>query len=165
MRLTLTVLAVALLSPNFSHAQVQKFGPAAAPLESPAPAQQPGYYASPPPNGTFAGPARSVGVEGFALHFPAMSLKLPTLQMPSFFNMRSQAKVLIDAAQAPYVEQQQPIAVGSPIAVQAVVPAAVPQENPANDPVRSPSQKEPLQRGAYNASERDEEIVALQQQI
>ncbi|MCB9875247.1 MAG: hypothetical protein H6821_13820 [Planctomycetaceae bacterium] len=172
MRLSITTIVAALLLPCSVNAQVQKFGPvqhpaySPGPLESPVPQQQPGYYASPPPNGTFAGPARSVGIDGFALHFPAMSLRLPTLQFPSFFKTRSQAKVLMDAAQAPFVEQQQPIAVGSPVAIQAVVPAATPQEGePENNPLQTPSQKDSFQKGAYTNSEHDDEIVALQQQV
>lgn len=121
--------------------------PAAVPPQAPPqqqpPAAPPGYYAAPPQSGAYAGPSNSVGLEGLAIHFPAMSLKLPTIQFPNFFAIRSNPRMFVEAAQAPYV-QQMPVVQGAPIAVQSV-PMSFPPQTPQQQP---PVQQPPPPLGA-----------------
>lgn len=161
------VAAVALLTAA-AQAQTQKQSPvqrspAAAPANAP-PQQAPGYYAAPPANGTYAGASNSVGVEGMALHFPAMSLKLPTLQFPSLFNLRTPPKMLMAPGQAPYIEHQQPKGVGAPVAVQAIQAAP---SNRSPEPVRSPAQKSTQKRASYDGSSTgsQDEVAQLRAQV
>lgn len=62
-----------------------------------------GAFAAPPRTGTAVGESRSLGVEGFGLHIPAMTLRMPTLQLPGFVRYRREPRMLIDAAEAGYV--------------------------------------------------------------
>jgi hypothetical protein len=137
------------------------------PLESPAapPAEAPaGYYAAPPAAGTHAGAANSFGIEGMAIHFPAVSLRFPSLELPCIFHTRRQPKVLLDSAQAPYVQQQQPVAVGAPVAVQAIAPSEAPPVE-APEPLEAPTQKDSFQKGYTHDESSREEIAELRQQV
>lgn len=178
MRFFFFSMAFLLLAADFAAAQYQKQSPIqhydypSAPVaEAPpaqAPAQAPGYYAAPPPSGTFQGGAESVGIGGMALHFPAMTLKLPMLELPSLFNLRSQPKVLMEGGQAPYVQYQQPIGVGAPVAVQAITQPV--GQQPAANPDRldspvGPSQKDSYQKDAQYDSRQDREIAELKEQL
>lgn len=174
-----TIISITLLlCAETASAQYQKgspvqhfdYGPVRneAPPEAPqAPAQAPGYYAAPPPNGTFQGGAESVGIGGMALHFPAMTLKLPMLELPSLFHLRSQPKVLMEGGQAPYIQYQQPIGVGAPVAVQAVQQTI--QQSPRADvPPASPSgpsQKDSYQKDALYQLRQEREIAELRDQL
>jgi hypothetical protein len=82
------------------------------------------------------GPLRALEFEGAALRFPALELKLPNLRLPSCSKIHSNARMLIEAAHAPYV-QQPAVALGAPIAIQHV-PA--PQQAP---PQQAPPQQSP----------------------
>ncbi len=108
-----------------------------------APQQQPpqGYFAAPPQNGTVAGGSNTVAVEGFALHFPALTLKLPTVQLPSLTRVRTPPRMYVDQAQAPYVPYASAPA-AAPFAVQRMPgnPASAP-ENDEDEPARAPSDK------------------------
>src|SRR5687768_15981127 len=78
--------------------------PQQAPPQQAPPQAPPGYFAAPPQSGPVAGESQSVGVEGFAIHFPAMSLKLPTLQLPSVFRMRHNPRMMLEQSNAPFVQ-------------------------------------------------------------
>lgn len=64
--------------------------------------QDAGAFAAPPRSGTTFGASQGVGVEGFGLHFPAMSLRLPTLQLPSLVRYRTPAYMRLESANAPH---------------------------------------------------------------
>jgi hypothetical protein len=102
-----------------------------------------------------------------ALHFPAMTLKLPMLELPSLFNLRSQPKVLMEGGQAPYIQYQQPIGVGAPVAVQAVQ-QTIQQSPRADAPPASPSgpsQKDSYQKDALYQLRQEREIAELRDQL
>jgi hypothetical protein len=69
-----------------------------APIERPQ-----GAYVAPPRSGAAVGESGSVGVRGPALHFPALTLRLPTLELPSLVRYRHQARMEMEAATAPFV--------------------------------------------------------------
>lgn len=104
-----------------------------------APQEQPpqGYFAAPPQNGTVAGGSNTVAVEGFALHFPSMTFKLPTLQLPTLTRMRTPPRMYVDQAQAPYVDYSAAPA-AAPFAVQ-----RTPNRAPINDVESNPPPKAP----------------------
>ena len=95
-----------------------------------APQEQPpqGYFAAPPQNGTVAGGSNTVAVEGLALHFPSLTLKLPSLQLPTLTRMRTPPRMYVDQAQAPYVPYSSAPA-SAPFAVH-----RMPENNPSNAP-------------------------------
>jgi len=94
-----------------------------------------------------------------------MSLRLPTLQLPSITNMRSQPKMLQDAAQAPFVQQHQPVAVGAPVVVQAVAPAEAPNEAPLDRP-SAPTQKDrTYQKDVSIERHQADEVAELRRQV
>lgn len=62
-----------------------------------------GAFAAPPRTGTTAGESRALGVEGLGIHIPAMSLRLPTITLPTFVRHRREARLMIDAQEAPFV--------------------------------------------------------------
>lgn len=118
--------------------------PPAAPPAAP-PSAPPGYYAAPPQNGVLQGASSSIEMEGAALRFPALEFKLPSLRLPSFSKIHQNARMHIEEARAPYV-QQPPVAYGAPIAIQPV--AAPPQAGP---PSSGPPQAPPHQPPDCNA--------------
>ena len=64
----------------------------------------PGMFVQPPASGAVRGPVEQRGVEGASVTFPGITLKLPTVHFPAWFHSRSNARMEIDAASAPYVE-------------------------------------------------------------
>jgi hypothetical protein len=78
-------------------------------------------------------------MEGLAIHFPEATFRLPTLHLPRLFRLRSNPRMLIDASQAPFV-QQPAVAYGAPIAVQSI---ATPQQS--IPPQSAPPQSAPPQ--------------------
>jgi hypothetical protein len=117
--------------------------PPAMPQESP-PAAPTGQYVAPPLSGPAFGGSQGFGIEGPALHFPSLSLKLPTLQLPSLVRIRHHPRMLLDAAQAPYVEQT-PTSI--PLAAVPAVMMPSPQQQPQvqqQPPQPSPSPQEDL---------------------
>jgi hypothetical protein len=121
--------------------------------------------------GTAAGARSATAIDGLALHFPAFTLKLPTLQLPSAFRLRTGPHMILDSAKAPYV-QQSPMMMSAPVAMQAVPTQRAPQSAP-----RSPDQ--PDQKSCYPSQKscqwdaqllereraREQEIAILKQQI
>ncbi len=69
------------------------------------PAAPQGVFVAPPRSGVTEEGNRSYGLRGFALHFPAMSLRLPTLELPTLARYRSNARMRLDEATAPFVPQ------------------------------------------------------------
>jgi hypothetical protein len=75
--------------------QVPEAGPAAAP--------GPGYFAAPPRFGRAVESGRGVGLRGFAIHFPELSLRLPSIELPTIARYHSAARMELEAATAPFV--------------------------------------------------------------
>jgi hypothetical protein len=109
------------------------------------------------------GPSSSLEVEGLALRFPALELKLPSLRLPTCSKVHRNARMLISEAHAPYV-QQPPVAYGAPIAIQPVQappPAAPPQAPPASPPSYQP----PACDAPYGAPRCDTALLHLEEQL
>ncbi len=65
--------------------------------------QERGAFAAPPRTGTTSGESRALGIEGLGIHVPAMSIRLPTITLPTFVRHRREARLMADAQEAPYV--------------------------------------------------------------
>jgi hypothetical protein len=63
-----------------------------------------GAYVAPPRSGIEFGESRGFGVEGPALHFPALTLRMPVLLMPCVTRVRRGSHMVIEEAKAPYTE-------------------------------------------------------------
>ena len=142
------------------------------PAPQPAPQQAPqpagGYYAAPPQTGQAVGARNATAIDGFGLHFPAFTLKLPTLQLPSTFKLRTGPHMVLDSAKAPYV-QHSPMTLSAPVAMQAV-PAQGPMPSQAPTPASAPGR--PWQKSCQLDEEmlkreriREQEIAMLKQQV
>lgn len=127
-----------------------------APQQQPVPQQAPGYFAAPPQNGPVAGESRGVGLNGFAIHIPAMSLRLPTIEFPSLFRVRRNPHMMIDAAQAPYM-QYAAVAQATPMQQQALTPTTPPQAPiPPQAPEPPPAPPNRPQPPAYTPPQRQQ---------
>ncbi len=73
-----------------------------------------GVFQAPPRTGTVVGPTRSIGVRGLALHFPELTLRLPTLELPSLSRYHSGSRMEIESAVAPFVSQPAGFGMGMP---------------------------------------------------
>ncbi len=156
-----------------------KGGPSGSPSDSLGDGPANGQFIAPPATGSVMGGSNSYGVEGMALHFPSMTLKLPTLQLPNMFRIRKNPRMLLDPAQAPYVQQSpQTQSVGA-------VPALSIPPSPSNTPGgpdASPGDGKSLQRsgqktvylnddGQYTTMleqrlrQREEEIARMSSQL
>jgi hypothetical protein len=78
--------------------QIEVQQPAATEAAAPA-----GVYVAPAQTGVFQGPTRAYGIEGMVITLPQLQLKLPSIQFPSFFVARRNARLITDSAEAPYV--------------------------------------------------------------
>lgn len=67
------------------------------------PETAPGAFAAPPRTGVVAGESTSLGIEGGELRIPSLSLRLPSVRLPSFRKYRRDAHMEIDATEAAYV--------------------------------------------------------------
>ena len=63
-----------------------------------------GYYSRSPDTGEYAGENNSMGVRGFGLRLPAISIELPELRLPSLARYRRGPHMTTDSARAPWVE-------------------------------------------------------------
>src|SRR5437762_54755 len=77
--------------------------PKGGPQEELSELQETGVFVAPPRTGAVRGATNRLGVEGMSLTFPEVRLRLPTLEFPAFFHSRTQPRMLVDQAQAPYV--------------------------------------------------------------
>ncbi|MCY2987722.1 MAG: hypothetical protein NTY19_07650 [Planctomycetota bacterium] len=93
-------------------------------------APQSGVYVAPPQTGVLRGPVQGVGVEGLKITFPEFSLKLPSLELPSFFRSRRNAEMLLDRGVAPHMSATAPASY-APAAWAAPVATAAPGQMPA----------------------------------
>lgn len=71
---------------------------------SPREAAPRGYYSRSPDTGEFSGENNSIGVRGFGLRLPAISIELPELRLPSLARYRRGPHMTTDSARAPWVE-------------------------------------------------------------
>lgn len=63
-----------------------------------------GYYSRSPDTGEFSGENNSMGVRGFGLRLPSISIELPELRLPSLARYRRGPHMTTDSARAPWVE-------------------------------------------------------------
>jgi hypothetical protein len=99
------------------------------PPAAPMYAAPPGMFQQPPATGAVYGPVERRDVEGAALTFPALTLRFPSLRLPAIAHSRSNARMEIDSASAPYI-QQAPLAPYAVAAPMAAPPAAAPPAAP-----------------------------------
>ncbi len=71
---------------------------------SPREAAPRGYYSRSPDSGEFSGENNSIGVRGFGIRMPSISLELPELRLPSLARYRRGPFMTTDSARAPWVE-------------------------------------------------------------
>ena len=86
---------------------VPKEGPPA-PKEGPPPEEQveleeTGVFVAPPRTGATRGAINRTGIEGMSITFPQLRLSMPSIELPCRYHGRSEARMMIDAAEAPYV--------------------------------------------------------------
>jgi len=109
--------------------QKQPCRPCAPPPQAPQPVLQaapPGIFVQPPASGTVYGAQNRTEIEGMALTFPEVSLRMPTLRFPSVQRSRRNARMELDRATAPYMEQAAPAMTAAPPAQAMMTPAAAP---------------------------------------
>ena len=136
------------------------------PVAQPQVAAPQGAFAAPPRTGAVAGESQAPGMTGMAIHFPAFSLRLPTIQLPGFTRFRTDAQMYVDASQAPYVEQfrrEYTVDAGPQLAgvVDRAPPAAQQQAAPqAAPPAQSCAQAEfeRMRRREYELEQRIREL-------
>src|SRR5262245_1249837 len=63
--------------------------PPPAPCPPPYPPEERVPYQRPEPSGRFVGESNSVGVRGLGIRFPELDLRLPTIELPSLFQSRT----------------------------------------------------------------------------
>lgn len=68
-----------------------------------APQAAAGAFVAPPQSGAVQGASRSTGIRGLEIEFPALRLQMPSITLPSMFSSRSNARMVLDSASAPYV--------------------------------------------------------------
>ncbi len=94
-----------------------------------------GGFAAPHRTGTAAGETRSFGIEGFGVHIPSMSIRMPTLQLPGIVRYRREPRMLIDSSEAPFVRQstrELTVPAGDNLVRQSAPDNSVPQSAPDN---------------------------------
>ena len=75
------------------------------PPETPrdVPPEETGVYVAPPRTGALQGPTRRLGIQGMSITFPGLKLTAPHLEFPNLVRSHTEARMIIDQAQAPYV--------------------------------------------------------------
>lgn len=63
-----------------------------------------GFYSRSPDTGEFSGENNSIGVRGFGLRLPSISLEMPELRLPSLARYRRGPFMTTDSTRAPFVE-------------------------------------------------------------
>ncbi len=76
------------------------------PPGAPRSVQPAGAFVAAPRTGRVEAPTRTFGLRGLAIHFPAMTLRLPSIELPTITRHRSGARMLVEASTAPYIETQ-----------------------------------------------------------
>ncbi len=77
--------------------------PAATPQMAPQQQLPAGAFVAPPQSGSVVSQQSSVGIRGLRLRFPALTLELPTIEMPNIFRRGRAAHMDLDGATANYV--------------------------------------------------------------
>jgi hypothetical protein len=80
--------------------------PAKPPLGAPAPQ---GMFVAPPQTGTVYGAAESTVLRGAAIHLPSISIRMPSLELPSVQRTRQDARMELDRASAPFMPMSGPM--------------------------------------------------------
>lgn len=63
-----------------------------------------GIYSRSPDSGERVGESNSMGIRGFGIRLPSISLEMPELRLPSLNRYRRDAYMITDSAHAPYVD-------------------------------------------------------------
>lgn len=74
--------------------------------EQPVAAAAAGVYATPPRYGDSYGAAESWALSGAAITFPQFTFRCPTIRLPQVHRTRTEARVLVAEADAPFVPSQ-----------------------------------------------------------
>lgn len=82
--------------------------PSEAPPQAMLAPQPMGAFVQPPATGEVRGPVYSTEVQGATITFPELRLRMPSIRMPSLAKYRSDSRMEMAPANAPYV--QQPVA-------------------------------------------------------
>lgn len=77
--------------------------PRPGPPEQPEQLQETGVFVAPPRTGVTQGGAHRVAIQGMTLTFPELKIGLPHLGLPSLVRTRSEPRMILDQAVAPYV--------------------------------------------------------------
>jgi len=91
------------------HVFVEKPSEAQPAAAQPAqPAVPPGAFMAPPQSGTVVRESVSRGIRGLRIRFPALTLELPSIELPSITRREHGAYMEMNGGRAPYVPAQQP---------------------------------------------------------
>ena len=63
-----------------------------------------GIYSRSPDSGERVGESNSMGIRGFGIRLPSISLEMPELRLPSINRYRRDAYMITDSAHAPYID-------------------------------------------------------------
>ncbi len=88
--------------------------------------QPEGAYVRAPESGEFAGESTSLGIRGFGIRLPAISIELPEVRLPSVVRYRRNAEMYVDSSRAPWVS-------GRPAEFRQVDRDAGPETGPAKE--------------------------------
>jgi hypothetical protein len=105
--------------------------PPAAPAPAPPAPAPTGHFLRGPATGQAAGESRSLGLRGFTLRIPAITLATPTVELPSLIKFRRDAEMHFDSSTGPLT--------AAPVQEFGVLPAA-----PAPVPVPAPPTPAPV---------------------
>lgn len=139
--------------------------------EQPPPvyAAPPGMFQQPPASGAVYAPVEQSVVEGASITFPALTLRLPSIRFPAMSRSRTNARMEIEAASAPYMQSAPlaPYAVAAP--TYASPPAAPPQQAPPTpqEAPRAPSCDAPRAPACDHAAlqQRLRELETVEQRL
>lgn len=63
----------------------------------------PGAFMAPPPAGRTRSPSRTLGIRGLAIKLPELTLRLPTIELPSIVRYSSNQRMELEGGVAPFV--------------------------------------------------------------
>jgi hypothetical protein len=62
-----------------------------------------GTFIAPPRVGAIRGAINRTGIEGLSITLPELTIRMPSIELPSRYHSRSNARMMIESAQAPFV--------------------------------------------------------------
>lgn len=121
-----------------------------------------GGYAAPPQTGIFAGESAGMGLEGMEIEFPRLSFKFPSIRFPRLTHFRQGPRMLVESAEAPWVENfrdEAAIEVARPEAGRAPETKEAGPAKPCDLPPKPPCAAQPASDAA------DSQLAALDAQL